>query len=106
TVENEHGEMSIGNLDNVQIAYAELPPHMPRSMEIRALLEEWNIPVYNDLGLLDLATDKLLTWQYFPDNIPYTVAVTNDTLQERVAHMRSLQHFHPDLDNNILFLKP
>lgn len=106
TVEEEGWVLRVGNIQDVQLAYAELPPHIPRSVETRTLFATKGIPVHNDLRLLDLATDKLLTYQYFPENIPYTIAVDNDTLAEGVAHMRGLTHFHPDLDNRILFLKP
>lgn len=98
--------MRSGHITEVTLAYAELPPHIPYSIVVRNLLSSYNIPVYNDLDLLDLATDKLRTYQYFPELIPYTVGVTNETLAAEVLRMRQMTDLHPDLDNRILFLKP
>ena len=80
------------NLNNVQVAYAEVPPHMPRALDVRGLLMASGVTIINDPRLLDIATDKMLSYELFPEHIPFTVSVNAENLEEKVRYMRSLEN--------------
>lgn len=99
-------QMHVGHMDNVLLAYAELPPHYERSMEVRELLASWQIPVLNDLEMLDMATDKYSSYEMFAGDTPCTLSTDAADLAKRVQEMRTMQLKHSDLSAATLFLKP
>lgn len=106
TLYNGHWTLGTANLDKISLAYAEVPPHEPQSMHLREMLIARGITVLNDTRLLDIATDKVLSYELFPELIPYTVAVNNDTLADEVTRLRNMTVTDTDLSNHVLFLKP
>lgn len=106
TTEGDNWVAGTNNLGNVQVAYAEVPPHIPRAMDVRGLLMAAGITIINDPRLLDIATDKMLSYELFPEHIPYTISVNAENLEEKVSYMRSLDNLDDDLSGRVLFLKP
>lgn len=106
TLYNGMWTLGTSNLDKIVLAYAEVPPHEPGAMHLREMLMVRGITVINDTRLLDIATDKVLSYEMFPQLIPYTVAVNHENLEAEVARLHNMQVTDADLSNHILFLKP
>lgn len=90
------------HLSQISLSYADLPPNEPQANALRKILLEYNVAIVNDLAMSDSLTDKLLTYQLFPELIPPTI----DTCERNVAGKLREMSTHSDLSFEKLFLKP
>lgn len=87
----------------VSVAYADLPPNEPEANVLRRMLVDAGATFVNDLRMNDALTDKLLTYQLWPELVPLTLEAGTPSLRERLATEVAR---HPDLRADEAILKP
>ena len=89
-------------LSEMALCYADLPENFSGARDFRRALAVHPITLVNDLRLSDLLTDKLATYQRFPDHVPPTWIADEPGLDDRLRGLR----LHHDLDVDRIVLKP
>ncbi|MCB0836045.1 MAG: hypothetical protein KDD99_05220, partial [Bacteroidetes bacterium] len=100
----ENGEWKMLELpaSEITISYADLPQNFPSANVLRNLLIKNGVIFINHLNMSDSLTDKVLTYQLFPNSIPPTFDTSLPDLSERLLNVST----HPDLRTDKIILKP
>ncbi len=100
----QHGTWRMTELpaSEITVSYADLPQNFPEANELRNLLVRHGVFCINDLQMSDALTDKVLTYDLFPDLIPPTFDTSIPHLGTRLL----ADSFHTDLRTDKIILKP
>lgn len=86
----------------ITVSYADLPQNFPEANELRNLLTKQGVFCINNLEMSDTLTDKVLTYDLFPDYIPPTF----DTSVPNLGTQLLASSNHSDLRTDKIILKP
>lgn len=89
-------------ISQFSLSYADLPPNETNANRLREMLIAHDVTIVNDLWISDALTDKVRTYELFPELIPATVDVADAVGMARLRELST----HPDLSLEKLILKP
>lgn len=87
---------------DIAAAYADLPQNFSEANELRNVLISHEVVCFNDLKMSDSLTDKMLTYELFPELIPPTFNTDTPDLSARLLAASE----HSDLRTDKIILKP